>query len=96
MEETHSVTLPWLKLPPAPDTPDTAFPIVGIGASACGLEALEQCFCHVPPASSLAFVVVRHLDPNHKGIMVELLQRATLMPLAQITDRLPVEPDTCM
>jgi two-component system CheB/CheR fusion protein len=82
----------------SPDTPTApgtaaAFPIVGIGASAGGLEALEQFLGHVPPASGLAYVVVQHLDPNHKGIMVELLQRATPMPVVQITDRLTVEPN---
>jgi chemotaxis response regulator CheB len=44
-------------------------------------------------SSGLAYVVVQHLDPNHKGIMVELLQRATAMPVVQITDRLGVEPN---
>ena len=78
--------------PVNPDTPATAFPIVGIGASAGGLEALEQFLSHVPPASGLAFVVVQHLDPNHKDIMVELLQRVTLMPVMQISDRLKVLP----
>jgi len=47
----------------------------------------------VPPACGLAFVVVQHLDPNHKGIMVELLQRGTPMPVAQITDGMKIEPD---
>jgi two-component system CheB/CheR fusion protein len=69
------------------------FPIVGIGASAGGLEALEQFLKSVPAASGLAFVVVQHLDPNHKGLMAELLQRATAMPVAQIKDRMKVEPD---
>ncbi len=82
----------------APDTPAAAisasdFPIVGIGASAGGLEALEQFLSHVPPASGLAHVVVQHLDPNHKGIMVELLQRATILPVREVTDRLTVEPN---
>lgn len=79
---------------PATDTPvKPDFTIVGIGASAGGLEALEQFLSHVPTASGLAYVVVQHLDPNHKGIMVELLQRATPMPVRQITDRLSVEPN---
>lgn len=82
----------------AADTPAAVisasdFPIVGIGASAGGLEALEQFLSHVPPASGIAYVVVQHLDPNHKGIMVELLQRATTLPVRQITDRLTVEPN---
>ncbi len=71
----------------------TDFPIVGIGASAGGLEALELFLKNVPPASGLAFVIVQHLDPNHKGIMAELLQRTTSMPVTQITERMPVEPD---
>lgn len=67
-------------------------PIVGLGASAGGLEALESFLKNVPHESGIAFVVVQHLDPTHKGIMVELLQRSTTMPVAQVTDRLKVEP----
>ncbi len=69
------------------------FPIVGIGASAGGLEALEQFLRHVPADSGMAFVIVQHLDPTHKGIMVELLQRATTMTVAQVRDRMRVEPN---
>ncbi|HWR90775.1 MAG TPA: chemotaxis protein CheB, partial [Desulfobacterales bacterium] len=69
------------------------FPIVGIGASAGGLEALEQFLKHVPEGSGMAFVIVQHLDPTHKGIMVELLQRATHMPVVQVRDRQKVAPD---
>jgi chemotaxis response regulator CheB len=58
---------------------DAAFPIVGIGASAGGLEALELFLQNVPLGSGMAFVIVQHLDPTHKGIMVELLQRVTAM-----------------
>ena len=72
---------------------DGPFPIVGIGASAGGLEALEQFLGHVPADSGMAFVVVQHLDPTHKGIMVELLQRATAMKVIQVKDRLKVEPN---
>ena len=69
------------------------FPIVGIGASAGGLEALEQFLARVPAASGMAYVVVQHLDPTHKGIMPELLQRATPMPVTQARNRLKVRPD---
>lgn len=69
------------------------FPIVGIGASAGGLEALEQFLSHVPPACGMAFVVVQHLDPNYKGMIVELLQRTTAMPVLQIKDGMAVMPD---
>ena len=70
-----------------------SFPIVGLGASAGGLEALDQFNSHVPKGCGVAFVVVQHLDPTHKGIMVELLQRNTAMPVLQIKDRMKVEPD---
>lgn len=52
---------------------DSPFPIVGLGASAGGLEALELFLKHVPKGCGLAFVVVQHLDPTHQGILVELL-----------------------
>ena len=70
-----------------------SFPIVGIGASAGGLEALEQFLGHVPAGSGMAFVIVQHLDPTHKGIMPELLQRVTGMKVIQVKDRTRVRPD---
>ena len=71
---------------------DQPFPIAGIGASAGGLEALEQFLRHVPEASGMAFVIVQHLDPTHKGIMPELLQRVTGMEVFQVKDRMRVKP----
>ncbi len=69
------------------------FPIVGIGASAGGLEALEQFFENMPENSGLAYVVIQHLDPNHVGIMPELLQRTTRMQVFQAIDNLQVKPN---
>ena len=69
------------------------FPIVGIGASAGGLEALEQFFENMPKENGMAFVVIQHLDPTHVGIMPELLQRITTMKVFQATDRLKVKPN---
>ena len=75
-------------------SPDTlSFPIVGIGASAGGLETLEQFFGSVPKNSGLAYVVIQHLDPNHVGIMPDLLQRITPMKVVQATDELQVKPN---
>ena len=74
-----------------PRQKDSLFPIVGIGASAGGLEALEQFLRQVPPGSGLAFVIVQHLDPTHQGIMPELLQRVTAMKVFQVKDRMKVE-----
>jgi two-component system CheB/CheR fusion protein len=70
------------------------FPIVGIGASAGGLEALEQFFTNMPPNCGMAFVIIQHLDPNHKGLMHELLQHYTEMPVYTATDRLKVKPNS--
>ena len=69
------------------------FPIVGIGASAGGLEALEQFFENMPANIGMAFVVIQHLDPDHPGIMPELLQRITTMKVFQATDKLVVKPN---
>ena len=69
------------------------FPIVGIGASAGGLEAFEQFLRNMPPDSGMAFVLVQHLDPTHKDIMAELLQRVTKMKVFQVKDATKVEPD---
>ena len=70
------------------------FTIVGIGASAGGLEALELFLKNLPPRSNMAYVIIQHLDPTHKGILVELLQRSTPMLVTQASDRLKVEPET--
>ncbi|MGZ5569247.1 MAG: chemotaxis protein CheB, partial [Limisphaerales bacterium] len=64
------------------------FPIIGIGTSAGGLEALEHFLLHVPKNPGMAFVIVQHLDPTRKGIMPELLQRATGMKVVQVRDRM--------
>jgi two-component system, chemotaxis family, CheB/CheR fusion protein len=69
------------------------FPIVGIGASAGGLEAFEQFLSNVPEFSGMAFVVVQHLDPTQKGMLPELLQRITKMGVFQVKDRMEVRPN---
>jgi chemotaxis methyl-accepting protein methylase/PAS domain-containing protein len=86
-----------IKTPPSEREPASpaqpAFPVVGIGASAGGLEALEQFLKNVPPGSGVAYVIIQHLDPTHKGIMPELLQRATVMEVSQVADRMRVKRD---
>ena len=69
------------------------FPIVGIGASAGGLEALAQFLEQVPLDSGMAYVIVLHLDPTQKGMMPELLQRATALKVVQVKDRTRVRPN---
>jgi two-component system CheB/CheR fusion protein len=71
----------------------TAFPVVGIGASAGGLEALETFFTHMPADSGLAFVVVTHQHPGHTSLLPELLARDTRMAVAEARDGVRVEPN---
>ncbi|MGM0377808.1 MAG: chemotaxis protein CheB, partial [Bacteroidota bacterium] len=76
-----------------PELKPGQFPVVGIGASAGGLEALEQFLKNVPDKSGMAYVVVQHLDPTQKGMLPELLQRVSNMPVHQIEDLMEVKPD---
>jgi two-component system, chemotaxis family, CheB/CheR fusion protein len=67
-------------------------PIVGIGASAGGIDALRRLFPNVDRSSGLAFIVVPHLDPDHKSMLAELLSRSTSLPVAQIENDTLAEP----
>ncbi len=70
-----------------------SFPIVGIGASAGGLETLETLFKAMPPDSGIGFVLVVHLDRTHVSMLPELLQKYTPMPVRQVEDGMLVEPN---
>ncbi len=70
-----------------------SFPIVGLGASAGGLEALEKFFLHVPADCGMAFVVVTHLHPGHVSLLPELLGKCTRMPVRHAADGMAVEPN---
>ena len=74
-----------------PSVVEAGLPVVGIGASAGGLEALEVFLKNVPDRSGVAWVIVQHLDPADKGTMVSLLQRSTRMKVVQVADRQEVE-----
>jgi two-component system, chemotaxis family, CheB/CheR fusion protein len=69
------------------------FPVVGIGASAGGLEAFESFFRACPADTGMAFVLVQHLDPDHHSLLAEILQRCTAMPVAQAFDQVRVRPN---
>ena len=75
------------------DSDNGLFPIVGIGASAGGLEAIELFLENVPENSGMAYIVVQHLDPTHKGMLPELLQRVSKMKVFQVKDRMVVRPN---
>jgi two-component system CheB/CheR fusion protein len=67
--------------------------VVGIGASAGGLEALERFLQRVPPDSGLAYVIVQHLSPEHESSLPEILARATNLPVVTVTDGQRIERD---
>ena len=69
------------------------FPIVGIGASAGGLEALQQLLGAVPADTGMGFVIVQHLAPDHASSLAEILARATKMPVCEVSEEPVVEPD---
>lgn len=77
--------------PPPKHAPATR--IVGIGASAGGLAPLEAFLAAVPTHSDMAYVVVQHLDPTHKALLSELLQRATSMPVHEAQQNMRIRPD---
>ncbi|HEX6004875.1 MAG TPA: chemotaxis protein CheB [Burkholderiales bacterium] len=70
-----------------------AFPIIGVGASAGGLEAFTELLQHLPVDTGMAFVLVQHLDPQHESSLPQLLGRATSMPVHSVTDKLRVAPN---
>ncbi|RPI71827.1 MAG: hypothetical protein EHM47_09390, partial [Ignavibacteriales bacterium] len=72
---------------------NNSFYIVGLGASAGGLEALEKFFGNMNEKSGMAFIVVSHLDPNHISIMPELIQKSTRMKIFNAKDGMKVEPN---
>ena len=68
------------------------FPVVGIGASAGGVEALEAFFGAMPPDNGMAFIVVTHLDPHRASWLAEIIGRSTAMPVAAAQDGEEVQP----
>ena len=69
------------------------FPIVGIGASAGGLEAFSELLRYLPEKTGMAFVLVQHLDPKHGSALQEILSRTTKIPLTEVTQGVIVQPD---
>jgi two-component system, chemotaxis family, CheB/CheR fusion protein len=76
-----------------PGGPLALFPIVGIGASAGGLEAFSELLTHVPLDTGLGFVLVQHLDPQHDSALAQLLGRVTALPVREVTDHVRVAPN---
>lgn len=86
-----------------PDRPQTGaaakkarsldFPVVGVGASAGGLDAFKRFLSAVPADSGVAYVLVQHLDPNHESLMAELLARHAAVPVVEAGDGMAIEPN---
>ncbi|HTO84778.1 MAG TPA: chemotaxis protein CheB [Methylomirabilota bacterium] len=79
---------------PNPDPPrGPSCPVVGVGASAGGLEAFQEFLSGLPDNTGLAFVLVQHLSPQHKSMLEELLRRHSKMPVAEIKQDTPIQPN---
>jgi two-component system, chemotaxis family, CheB/CheR fusion protein len=80
--------------PNQPAHTDPPFPVVGIAASAGGLEAFTELIRHLPTDTGMAFVLIQHLSPDHESLLPEILGRVTAMPVRQVQDQMQVEPNT--
>jgi two-component system CheB/CheR fusion protein len=78
---------------PPPTSTSTRSPIVGVGASAGGMEAFIELLRHIPQGTGLGFVLIQHLDPTHASYLTEALRRATSFRVHEIQDGMHVEPD---
>jgi two-component system CheB/CheR fusion protein len=67
--------------------------VVGIGASAGGLEAINQFFDNIPEDTGFSFVVIQHLSPDYKSLMAELLAKHTEMQVHEATENMPLRPN---
>src|SRR6188472_1038353 len=76
-----------------PAKTDQHFPVIGIGASAGGLDAFKKLVKTIPENSGMAYVLVQHLDPSHQSVLPEILSRETNIPVHEISDNIPLAPD---
>ncbi|MBZ5631672.1 MAG: PAS domain S-box protein [Acidobacteriia bacterium] len=82
-----------MALKKTPAASQRTFPIVGVGASAGGLEAFRSLLQALPARTGMAFVLVQHLDPEHESLLTRLLSHATRMPVTEVTEGVAVQPD---
>jgi two-component system CheB/CheR fusion protein len=73
-----------------PPSHDLSFPVVGVGASAGGLDAFKKLLQAMPPDAGIAFIFIPHLDPSHQSLMADQLARWTSMPVVEAKDAMPV------
>src|SRR6185295_3227745 len=70
-----------------------SFPVVGIGASAGGFEAVGELLNALPADTGMAFVLIQHLDPTHESMLAPLLARKSALPVSQVKEGIAVEPN---
>ena len=75
------------------DPVEAPFPIVGVAASAGGVEAFTQLLSHLPLDTGMAFVLIQHLAPDHESLLTEILGRATQLPVREVQNGTTVEPN---
>jgi two-component system, chemotaxis family, CheB/CheR fusion protein len=78
----------------SPRQHDGSFPVVGVGASAGGLEAFLELLKHLPLDTGMAFVLVQHLDPQHDSVLTQILARGTKLPVHEVIQDVRVAPNT--
>ena len=69
------------------------FPVVAIGASAGGLEAMTDLLKNLPSQTGMSFIYIQHLDPDHESMLTHILGRATKMPVQEATEKMKIKPD---
>src|SRR3954463_2210898 len=79
--------------PPPASSANGRFPIVGVGASAGGIDAFQAFFSHLPPDPGMAFVVILHLPAERKSMLSEILRRASPIPVSEAINVMPLEPN---
>lgn len=72
---------------------ENLFPVVGVGASAGGLDAFKQLVKAIPEDSGMAYIFIQHLSPKYESILAEILQKGTKLPVLEIIDNMKVRPD---
>ena len=72
---------------------ENLFPVVGVGASAGGMDAFKSLVKAIPEHSGMAFILVQHLAPQFESILPDILQKSTSLPVLEITDHIKVHPD---
>ena len=72
---------------------DNLFPVVGVGASAGGLEAFKRLVRSIPGNSGMAYILVQHLEPTHESMLMDILQKVTTIPVREVVNNVRVEPD---